>query len=274
MSARGYQRLLRELRAILDAGRQQAEQRVNETRVQTYWELGRRVLAEKLSERAGYGDGLAADLALDLGLSRPVMFRILAFARAHPRRPKPGLGWSQHVDLLAVKSDDARAFYEARALAEGWTGRQLQDAIRVGAFALVSGEEETPEGGASRAKLKRPAETTHVYAVEVTRVIDGDTVVLEIDLGFDVIRRQKMRLAGVNTEPASTEAGRTAARFVRKRLASAETMAVKTVRKEDVHGRYVGHLFYSTTPATVDATFREGKHLNAELITRGLGSKA
>lgn len=56
---------------------------------------------------------------------------------------------------------------------------------------------------------------------------------------------------------------------MRERLAKAEVVAVKAVRNEDVHGRYVGHLFYATTPATAGQAFREGKHINAERVRRG-----
>lgn len=267
LSERGYGRLLLELRGILERGRAQAEVAVGQVLVGTYWELGQRLLQEELSARAGYGDGMIEELAMDLGLSRTAMFRIVAFAKAYPRRLAPGLTWSQHVDLLSVKSDEARRFYVERALADGWTRRQLQQAIRQRAFAL---EEQAGKGKGKRGKgPARPTETTHVYAVEVTRVIDADTVVVEIDLGFDVIRRQKMRLAGVDAAAAGTAQGRAAARFVRERLAAAEVVAVKTERREDVHGRYVGHLFYVTTPSTVDEAFRGGRYLNAELVDSG-----
>lgn len=266
LSKRGYARLLKDSETILERGREQAEAAVGKVLVRTYWALGQRILREGLSERAGYGAGVVEDLAADLQLSRALMFRVVAFARAHPRRAPEGLTWSQYGALLAVKSEQARAFYEQRALSEGWTQRQLQDAIRRGAFAL---EAEAGGRAGAGAKIARPTTTTHVYAVEVTRVIDGDTLVVEIDLGFDVLRRQKMRLADIDAPEMASAEGKEAARYLRERLAAAEAVAVKTIKREDVHGRYVGHLFYSTTPATTDETFRKGKHLNAELAAKG-----
>ena len=40
------------------------------------------------------------------------------------------------------------------------------------------------------------------YHAKVTEVVDGDTVVIDIDLGFDVVFiNQKVRLLGVDTTP-------------------------------------------------------------------------
>ncbi len=48
----------------------------------------------------------------------------------------------------------------------------------------------------------------HVYYAKVDRVIDGDTYVLDVDLGFHVHRRLKVRLHGVDTPENSTEEGK------------------------------------------------------------------
>ena len=37
------------------------------------------------------------------------------------------------------------------------------------------------------------------YEATTVRVIDGDTVELDIDLGFNITRREKVRLYGINT---------------------------------------------------------------------------
>mgnify|MGYP003331650665 FL=1 len=43
------------------------------------------------------------------------------------------------------------------------------------------------------------------YNAKVTEVVDGDTVVIDIDLGFDVIfTKQKVRLLGVDTPESRT----------------------------------------------------------------------
>lgn len=42
------------------------------------------------------------------------------------------------------------------------------------------------------------------YAARVVKVVDGDTVDVVIDLGFDVHLKQRVRLAGVNTPESRT----------------------------------------------------------------------
>ena len=43
------------------------------------------------------------------------------------------------------------------------------------------------------------------YHAKVTEVVDGDTVVIDIDLGFDVVFiKQKVRLLGVDTPESRT----------------------------------------------------------------------
>jgi len=39
----------------------------------------------------------------------------------------------------------------------------------------------------------------HEYKVNILRVVDGDTVDAEIDLGFSVFVKQRIRLYGINT---------------------------------------------------------------------------
>ena len=38
-----------------------------------------------------------------------------------------------------------------------------------------------------------------IYKAKLVRVIDGDTIVLNLDLGFDVTRKTTVRLAGIDT---------------------------------------------------------------------------
>ena len=43
------------------------------------------------------------------------------------------------------------------------------------------------------------------YKVKITRVVDGDTVDVDIDLGFDIIlKKQRVRLAGIDTPESRT----------------------------------------------------------------------
>jgi len=56
------------------------------------------------------------------------------------------------------------------------------------------------------------------YKAQLVKVIDGDTIDIDIDLGFHIVLRQRCRLQGVNCPEArglTKEAGDQATEFVR-----------------------------------------------------------
>lgn len=53
------------------------------------------------------------------------------------------------------------------------------------------------------------------YQGQVTRVIDGDTFEILIELGFGVTQKFHVRLDGIDTPEVSTEKGRMAREYVR-----------------------------------------------------------
>lgn len=79
------------------------------------------------------------------------------------------------------------------------------------------------------------------YRATVVRWIDGDTVDLDVDLGFHVITRQRFRLLGVDTpergEPGYGEA-RQCAESV---LPTGAVVTVETI-KTDKYGRWLADL--------------------------------
>lgn len=44
----------------------------------------------------------------------------------------------------------------------------------------------------------------YIYKIKVTRVVDGDTIDAEIDLGFDLKLNKRIRLHGINTPETRT----------------------------------------------------------------------
>ena len=48
------------------------------------------------------------------------------------------------------------------------------------------------------------SELDYIYKIKVTRVIDGDTIDADIDLGFDVTLSKRIRLHGINTPETRT----------------------------------------------------------------------
>lgn len=138
-------------------------------------------------------------------------------------------------------------------------------AIRRDAFSQEKGLNRK----ARKNSLKRPLEATYVYRALVEKIVDGDTLILRFDLGFQVWKEQRIRLAGVDTPPLDEPKGYRAFEYVRDQLAKAPFVIVRT-HKIDVHGRYVGDLFYSFSEKEGAKVFREGRYLNQELLDKGL----
>ena len=63
---KGYQNLLDELKSIIAQDQYQAYKAVDNIKVQTYWQLGERIVREelKLKNRADYGEYLIDSLAI------------------------------------------------------------------------------------------------------------------------------------------------------------------------------------------------------------------
>ena len=82
-----YDHLLDSLQRLLEKGRRRAEEAVGRQLVRTYHAVGTRLLAQKLTESAGYGASVIQRLADDLGVDYTTLHRAMAFARAYPEGP-------------------------------------------------------------------------------------------------------------------------------------------------------------------------------------------
>jgi len=84
------------------------------------------------------------------------------------------------------------------------------------------------------------------YKATILRVVDGDTVDVDIDLGFDMwLKKQRIRLAGVDTPESRTrdkkekECGLLAKKFVEENLMVGFKYTLKT-KEKGKYGRYLG----------------------------------
>lgn len=262
-----YTRLLKDIRALIVEGKARATRLANEELLKSNWKIGERICDEGLVENAGYGDAILEDLSDELGVDASTLKRCIYFFQTYNRAPSgTNLSWSHYRELLPVKSNTQRQWYEDLANEEGLNVAQLSKAIkndRYGQSRKASGRKATS------AKLKRPTKATYVYKAVVERVIDGDTLLLRIDLGFQVWKEQRVRLAEIDTPAMDEPGGKEAYKFVLNQLVKAEFVMVKT-NKIDIYGRYVGHIFYSSKSTNKDEIFTKGEYLNQNLLNRGL----
>jgi len=118
-----------------------------------------------------------------------------------------------------------------------------------------------------------PSEFLFWYRVRVVKVVDGDTVDLETDLGFRIGFLQRYRLYGVDTpemndpNPAMRELAVKAKEFVQASVGGKEVVLNSHMDREDQYGRWLAVVhFKDAAGAWVD--------LNAELLRLGHAKEA
>ena len=93
------------------------------------------------------------------------------------------------------------------------------------------------------------------FVKSVDRVVDGDTIDISIDLGFDLTKKERVRLAGIDTPEKRTkdskekEMGYQATEFLEMHLMEATKLTVRT-EKDGKFGRMLGWLYKTDKDTT------------------------
>ena len=134
-------RLLADVRALIEAAREQTARAVNSALVGLYWHIGTRIRQDILQEkRAEYGEQIVDSLSTQLsaeygrGFGRRSLFRMIQFAESFPDEQivsalSAQLGWSHFVELIALNDPLKRDFYAEMCRAERWSVRTLRRKI-------------------------------------------------------------------------------------------------------------------------------------------------
>lgn len=99
--------------------------------------------------------------------------------------------------------------------------------------------------------------TAWTYPAVVLRVVDGDTVRLNLDLGLHIWRTDNCRIAGINAPETNTPAGRAAAAYAAE-LLPPDTRVTFTSERLEKYGRPLGRL-----------TLADGRDLAALMLAAG-----
>jgi len=92
----------------------------------------------------------------------------------------------------------------------------------------------------------------YIYRIKsVGKVVDGDTIDADIDLGFDISLTKRIRLAGIDTpesrtaDPYEKKLGLQAKDWLKERLLFAKDIIIKTELPDSTekYGRIIGHLY-------------------------------
>ena len=108
----------------------------------------------------------------------------------------------------------------------------------------------------------------YVYRIKsITKVVDGDTIDANIDLGFDISLTKRIRLAGIDSPESRTRdleekaLGLETKEWLKKTLEDAKDILIKTEKPDSTekYGRIIGHLFINGQETS----------LNNQMITSG-----
>ena len=89
------------------------------------------------------------------------------------------------------------------------------------------------------------------FVEEVKNVVDGDTIDVVIDLGFDILFASRVRLAGIDTpesrttDKAEKALGLEAKEYLKKQLKDAKSVVIRTekMNSSEKYGRILGWVY-------------------------------
>ena len=102
--------------------------------------------------------------------------------------------------------------------------------------------------------------TPYFYHATLEEVVDGDTLRLQLDVGFEISLRVLVRLAGINAAEIKTKKGREVKAHIEKQLKRAN-IVVETRRREKF-GRYLVILYYHRKYTNFNEILEYGTVLN------------
>jgi predicted nuclease of restriction endonuclease-like (RecB) superfamily len=141
MPAVPVDRLLGDIRPLIEAAREQTARAVNSTMVGLYWHIGKRIREDLLREkRAGYGEQIVSALATRLtmeygrGFSDKSLWHMVRFAEVFPDEPivsalRRELSWTHFKEIIYLDDPLKREFYAELCRAERWSTRTLRRKI-------------------------------------------------------------------------------------------------------------------------------------------------
>jgi micrococcal nuclease len=105
------------------------------------------------------------------------------------------------------------------------------------------------------------------YVKQVTKVVDGDTIDVVIDLGFDISFTSRVRLAGIDTPESRTKdlaekaLGLESKKYLADRIKAAKNVVIRTekINSSEKFGRILGWLYLDG----------ESNSINHEMIEKG-----
>jgi micrococcal nuclease len=98
------------------------------------------------------------------------------------------------------------------------------------------------------------------YVRKVENIVDGDTIDVLIDLGFDILFQSRVRLAGIDTPESRTKdlkekaLGLESKEYLKKALKDAKSVVIKTEKMDssEKYGRILGWVYVDGNTVSIN----------------------
>ena len=246
-------------------------------------------------EKSNYGKQLFQRLESDTGIPIRMLYKMHDFYKSYPFLPKDNdkLNWNHYQLLSGIKKKEERKYLEDLVKEKNLTAADLRKNIKkkktlnadsaptlaprrgqLGYYKLFkpSGSKENQIDCGFKIYLAMPkklpqsvqivdgtnARQAYTYKGYLTRIVDGDTLRVTLDLGFGIMHEEILRLRGINAAEASARGGKKATDGLKKILSTQDSFIVKT-SSTDTYNRYLADIFLN-----------DGTYLNQLLLDRKL----
>lgn len=132
-------KMIEQIKSLLESARQKVAAEVNSTLIMTYWQIGKIIVEDeqKHESRAEYGKQTLKTLSKVLteeygkGFSRSNLQNMRQFYLAYPKcQSVTGkLSWTHYCELLLISDEQKRSFYEKECQSARWSVRELKRQI-------------------------------------------------------------------------------------------------------------------------------------------------
>ena len=274
-----YPQILENVRNILAQAKLSAQTAVAHIIADSYWRIGQAIHIAHLTDEDLLNT--MTRLSKDIEIERTQIQRCLKFYTLWPYKSPTdlfsNLTWSHYKIFLSLNNELERNFYIDAAQRNKWPVRILSQKVKEDLFSRV--QTTDPNIINPETILKRRSNALHVYKSTLNYVVDGDTLVINIDLGFDVWVKKRLRLRGINSpelkspNPSEAAQAKEAKAFVQGQIKPGETIVIQTFAV-DLHGRFVADVFYLPGETDKENIFKNGVFLNQKLLDGGFATLA
>lgn len=297
------QTIMERMRGFEDRLKDDAERR---RKLQIAWENGRDAYAYKRET----GTGLYA-IADQCGLIPTTLQRFVRFYRLYPEGYQDAIDgrplmWGHYQAVLYIRNPQERAWYLQQAARNGWSTQEVRLRVRRHFYESTQEVSSGAPGSPGSVVISQTNQNLYTYAARVLKVVDADTLTVEVDVGFSMRYETKIRLRGINAAEKGTRLGDEARAFVERELGLAKTMeeseeteeingdenrevpvslgsAMVDIRaamiliktyKSGKYGRFISDVWYLNGENDPEKILRDGHWLNQVLLDRGYAQRA